>query len=224
MVYEFMSVLKGFEKVWQGKQDTISDKIKRSLGREKPLRYRMAMASYKIRSMVSRIEVFIERMKERDRILFERVVDALMVKDTARATMYANEVAELRKVVKQLLTVQIALEQITLRLETVQEIGDVMVALGPVLGIVKELRSTLRGLLPEIGIELAEVEDMLRDTVLEAGEVLGGGGYDVIASPEARKILQEAQVIAEQKMKEKFPELPSIPTAPSEAKSAEAQH
>jgi len=224
MVYELMSVLKGFEKVWQGKQDTISDKIKRSLGREKPLRYRMAMASYKIRSMVSRIEVFIERMKERDRILFERVVDALMVKDTARATMYANEVAELRKVVKQLLTVQIALEQITLRLETVQEIGDVMVALGPVLGIVKELRSTLRGLLPEIGIELAEVEDMLRDTVLEAGEVLGGGGYDVIASPEARKILQEAQVIAEQKMKEKFPELPSIPTAPSEVKSAEAQH
>ena len=224
MVYEFMSVLKGFDKAWQGKQDTISDRFKRALGREKPLRYRIAMASYKIRSMVSRIEVFIERMKERDRILFERVVDALMVKDTARATMYANEVAELRKVVKQLLTVQIALEQITLRLETVQEIGDVMVTLGPVVGIVKELRSTLRGLLPEIGIELAEVEDMLRDTVLEAGEVLGGGGYDVIASPEARKILQEAQIIAEQKMKEKFPELPSIPTAPSEVKSAEAQH
>lgn len=216
--------LKGFEKVWQGNQDTLGVRLKRAMGREKPLRYKMAMASYKIRAMVSRIEVFIERMKERDRVLFERVVDALMVKDTARATMYANEIAELRKVVKQLLTIQIALEQVVLRLETVQEIGDVMVALGPVVGLVRELRSALRGLLPEIGIELAEVEEILKDTVLEAGEVLGGSGYDVIASPEARKILQEAQIIAEQKMKEKFPELPSIPTAPSAEKSVEAQH
>ncbi len=216
--------LKGFEKVWQGNQDTLGVKLKRAIGREKPLRYRMAMASYKIRAMVSRIEVFIERMKERDKVLFERVVDALMVKDTARATMYANEIVELRKVVKQLLTIQIALEQVVLRLETVQEIGDVMVALGPVVGLVRELRSALKGLLPEIGIELAEVEEILKDTVLEAGEVLGGGGYEVVASPEARKILQEAQIIAEQRMKEKFPELPSIPTAPSAEKSVEAQH
>ena len=216
--------LKGFEKVWQGNQDTLGVKLKRAIGREKPLRYRMAMASYKIRAMVSRIEVFVERMKERDKVLFERVVDALMVKDTARATMYANEIVELRKVVKQLLTIQIALEQVVLRLETVQEIGDVMVALGPVVGLVRELRSALKGLLPEIGIELAEVEEILKDTVLEAGEVLGGGGYEVVASPEARKILQEAQIIAEQRMKEKFPELPSIPTAPSAEKSVEAQH
>jgi len=218
-----MSSWKGFEKIWQGKEETVGRKIKKLVGREKPLRYRIAMASYKIRAMVSRLEVFIERMRERDRVLFERVVDALMIKDTARATMYANEVAELRKVVKQLLTVQIALEQVILRLETVQEIGDVMVALGPVVGIVKELRSALRGLLPEIGVELAEVEDMLKETVLEAGEVIGGGGYDVIASPEARKILQEAQIVAEQRMKEKFPELPAIPTAPSEEK-AETHH
>lgn len=224
MVLRFMSGWKGFEKIWQGNQDSVATKIKRSIGKEKPLRYRMAMASYKIRAMVSRIEVFIERMKERDRVLFERVVDALLVKDTARATMYANEVAELRKVVKQLLTVQIALEQVVLRLETVQEIGDVMVALGPVVGIVRELRSALRGLLPEIGVELAEVEDMLKETVLEAGEMLGGGGYDLIASPDARKILQEAQVVAEQKMKEKFPELPAIPTTPSDVKTAEAHH
>jgi len=214
---------KGFEKIWQGSEETFGRKVKRVVGREKPLRYRMAMASYKIRAMVSRLDVFVERMRERDRVLFERVVDALMVKDTSRATMYANEVAELRKVVKQLLTVQIALEQVILRLETVQEIGDVMVALGPVVGIVRELRSALRGLLPEIGVELAEVEDMLKETVLEAGEVVGTGGYDVTASPEARKILQEAQVVAEQRMKEKFPELPAIPTAPSEEK-AEAHH
>lgn len=216
--------LKGFEKLWQGNQESIGVRLKRTFGREKPLRYRMAMASYKIRAMVSRIEVFIERMKERDKALFERVVDALMVKDTARATMYANEIAELRKVVKQLLTIQIALEQVVLRLETVQEIGDVMIALAPVIGLVRELRSALKGLLPEIGIELAEVEEILKDTVLEAGEVLGTGGYDVVASPEARKILHEAQIVAEQRMKERFPELPAIPTAPSTEKTAEAQH
>jgi division protein CdvB (Snf7/Vps24/ESCRT-III family) len=38
-------------------------------------------------------------------------------------------------------------------------------------------------------------------------------GFDMSASSqESQKILQEANVVAEQKMKERFPELPAIPT------------
>ncbi|NON61940.1 Snf7 family protein, partial [Acidianus sp. RZ1] len=142
------------------------------------------------------------------RTLFERVVEAQMSKDTARAVMYANEIAELRKVGKQLLATQIALEQVELRLETVSELGDVFTNLIPVVGVVNELKSTLRGIMPELSIEMGELGEGLQEVVMAAGDFTGGYSGMTSPTPEARKILDEASAIAEQKMKEKFPDLP----------------
>ena len=94
---------KEFEREWKGKEGTIADALKKLLGREKPLRYRLAMAHYKINTMIKRLEVYLERLKSRDQALFERVVDALMSKDNTRAVMYANEIAELRKIAKHMI-------------------------------------------------------------------------------------------------------------------------
>ncbi len=208
-----MSSFKDFNKAWKGKEKTVGDQIKSIFGREKPLRYRLAMAHYKINSMSRRLEVYLERLKGRDKELFEKVVDALIGKDMTRASIYANEVAELRKVAKALLMVQVALEQISLRLETIREIGEVAAYLGPVVGVIKEVRGAIRTVLPEVGIELGEVQDMLQETMMEAGEMLGTGAASVYTGPEARKIIEEARVIAEQRMKESFPSLPAIPSA-----------
>ncbi len=215
-----MSSFKDFEKAWKGKEKTVGEIIKGAFSREKPLRLRLAMAHYKINSMIRRLEVYLERLKARDRDLFERVVDALISKDRTRAAMYANEVAELRKVAKSLLMVQVALEQISLRLESIRELGDVAVMLAPVIGVVKEVRSAIKGVLPEIGIELGEVHDMLQETMMEAGEMLGVGPTSIYTTPDARKVLEEAKVIAEQRMKESFPALPAVPPA---AKAGESQ-
>ncbi len=208
-----MSSFKEFEKAWKGKEKTLGEQIKGIFVREKPLRYRLAMAHYKINSMTRRLEVYLERLKSRDKALFERVVDALISKDMTRASMYANEVAELRKVAKALFMVQVALEQISLRLETIREIGEIAVYLGPVIGVVKEIRGAIKTVLPEIGIELGEVQDMLQETIMEAGEMLGVGSMSLYTGPEARKILEEARIVAEQRMKESFPSLPAIPSA-----------
>jgi division protein CdvB (Snf7/Vps24/ESCRT-III family) len=56
--------------------------------------------------------------------------------------------------------------------------------------------------------------------VVEVGEATGSG-YDIsTSSEEAQRIITEANTIAEQRMKERFPELPTaapaVPTAPSE--------
>ena len=222
MVCSSMSTFKDFDKVWKGKEKSIGEQLRSVFGREKPLRYRLAMAHYKINTMSRRLEVYLERLKGRDKDLFERVVDALIGKDMTRASIYANEVAELRKVAKALLMVQVALEQISLRLETIREVGDVAVYLGPVVGVIREVRGAIKSVLPEIGIELGEVQDMLQETMMEAGEMLGIGGGSVYAGPEARKIIEEARVIAEQRMKESFPSLPAIPSAPTQQQESKA--
>uniref|UniRef100_A0A7C2V9T4 Snf7 family protein n=1 Tax=Ignisphaera aggregans TaxID=334771 RepID=A0A7C2V9T4_9CREN len=198
-----------FEKRWGG-SPTVGEKLKDVFKRKEPLKQKLVMSNYKIRTLVSRLEVFIERLRDRDRTLFERVVDALMQGDETRAAMYANEIAEIRKLVKQLTVTQVALEQVALRIDTVLVTGDVLTGLIPVAGVIKELRGVLRGLMPEMSLELQEIEEGLRDVVISTGEVLGAPVGDIYASPEARRILEEARIVAEQKMKEKFPELPMV--------------
>ncbi|BCU68455.1 hypothetical protein HS7_18920 [Sulfolobales archaeon HS-7] len=215
-----MANMNDFVKGWNGKEEpTIGERIKGAFKSHEPLRYRLAMADYKLRSMLNRLEVYVAKMQERDKVLFERVVEAYMSKDQPRANMYANEVAEIRKIVRQLIATQIALEQVQLRLETFTTIGDVFTNLVPVIGVVKELRSMMRGIMPEIGLELEELEESIQGAVLEAGEFTGGALEYVGASPEAKKILNEASIVAEQRMKEKFPDLPSYATTTQQSPS-----
>lgn len=200
---------KDFQKYWEGNQDrNWLQGIKGALKPKEPLKYKIIHAHYQISSMISRLDAYIGRLEERGKILFERVVEAQMSKDTARAAMYANEVAEIRKITRQLLMTQIALEQVQLRLETVNELGDVFVNLIPVVGVINELKTVLKGVMPELSIELGELGEGLQEVIIAAGDFTGAYSYSAAPSPEARKILEEAAAIAEQRMKEKFPELP----------------
>ncbi|AWR97449.1 hypothetical protein DFR86_07735 [Acidianus sulfidivorans JP7] len=201
---------KDFQKYWDNNSSdkSIFSGIKGAFKSKEPLRYRIVQAHYQISAMISRLDAYISRLQERDRTLFERVVEAQMSKDTARAAMYANEVAEIRKISRQLLTTQIALEQVELRLETVSELGDVFVNLVPVVGVINELKSTLKGVMPELSIEMGEIGEGLQEVVVEAGDFTGAYSYSAAPTGEARKILEEASAVAEQKMKEKFPDLP----------------
>lgn len=142
-----------------------------------------------------------------------------MAKDNARASMYANEIAEIRKMTKQIMGVQIALEQVQLRLETVTEVADVFNNLIPVIGVVRELKNAIKGVMPEISMELAEVEEGLQEVIIEAGDFTGTSVEQAATSPEARKILQEASMIAEQRMKENFPDLPALVTTTQKAEN-----
>ena len=216
-----MVSMSDFEKRWAG-GPTVGEKIKELFKKKEPIKQKIVMADYKIRAMISRLEVFIERLRERDRTLFEKVVDALTQGDEVRAAMYANEIAEIRKMVKQLTITQVALEQVALRLDTVLTMGDIMSGLIPVVGVIKELRGIIKGIMPEISLELSEVEEGLRDVVISAGEALGMPTGEIYTTPEARKILEEAKVIAEQRMKEKFPELPATVTAAANKATAPA--
>jgi division protein CdvB (Snf7/Vps24/ESCRT-III family) len=126
--------------------------------------------------------------------------------------MYANECAELRKMAKVVLHSELALEQVTLRLETVHEFGDLANAMMPVANVVRALKSQLEGVMPEVSLELSEVNETLEGLAVEVGETTETS-FDVMSSSEeSQHILQEANIVAEQKMKERFPELPPIPT------------
>jgi len=147
-------------------------------------------------------------------------------KDTAHASLYANECAEIRKMAHITLSSELALERVILRMQTIEEFGDIMAQIAPVIGVVRETRGRIAGVIPEVASELGEVNNMLSDMSIEAGEIQDQN-FDLTASTsEARKVLEESSVIASQQMKERFPELPvpeSRPTAEARAPPVETR-
>jgi len=152
------------------------------------------------------------RLQMRDKEMFQRCIGAQLSKDTAHAALYANECAEIRKMAHITMSSELALERVILRLQTVEEFGDVMAQLAPVIGVVRETRGRIAGVIPEVAGELGEVNSMLSDMSLETGEVQDQDIEMAASNIEARKVLEESSVIASQQIKERFPDLPT-PTA-----------
>jgi division protein CdvB (Snf7/Vps24/ESCRT-III family) len=177
--------------------------------RPTPLRQRITMTLHRLKIQLRKMERTSSQLLQRDKILFNKCSSAIQAGDMSLASIYANECVEIRKIAKITLHSQIALEQVALRLETVKDFGDILYLVGPVAGIVGVVKDQIQNILPEISYELSEVDDSLRSVVLEIGEA-AEQSFDFEASgEEAQKILEEAKAVAEQKMKERFPELPA---------------
>jgi division protein CdvB (Snf7/Vps24/ESCRT-III family) len=196
------------------REETIGEKIKKIFVNEQDsLEKKAIIAQYRLKTAMGRIANYLEKLSERDKVLFESIVDALVKRDEVRAKMYAREVAEIRKISKQLLTVQYALEHAALKLETFLIYGGAVNEVVPVIGVMKEAIGIVKNIAPDVWIDL-------QVAVRELEAAMGEGivdltlGVDVGLDAEAKKILEEAKIVAEQKMREKFPELPKIPSAP----------
>jgi division protein CdvB (Snf7/Vps24/ESCRT-III family) len=174
-----------------------------------PLKERVDQALYRLATQKEKLEHMSSRLQQRDKEMFQRCIGAQLSKDNAHAALYANECAEIRKMAHITLSSELALERVVLRLQTIEEFGDIMAQIAPVIGVVRETRGRIAGVIPEVATELGEVNNMLSDMELETGEIPDQGADVQTSSDEAKKVLEESSVIASQQMKERFPELPT---------------
>lgn len=149
-----------------------------------------------------------DKLSDRGKMMFEKCVRAQQEKDSSRAAMYANEVAQQRKMTRLILKSHLALEQVILRLETVREFGDIAKVLAPAMNIVLQVQAEVGGLVPEVGAGLSRIDDMLASLMVEAGGITGETLTVQVQGEEAQKILREASEVAAQRVKSSWPELP----------------
>jgi division protein CdvB (Snf7/Vps24/ESCRT-III family) len=215
-----------FSKKWESKRDEqpFSDRIKDAVKPPGPLKPRLDFATRRIELQIQKLDQATDRFGQRDKTIFARIVDAYSKHDSSRANVFANELAEIRKMERLIINARLALEQIVLRLRTVSELGDVVSTLGPAVGVLRSVRAGLVSVFPEAESELGEIGNMLSGIMMEAGS--GSGmtlNFDNV-NEDAGKILNEAATVAEQRIKDKFPELPpgmpGIPTSPVGEKSS----
>ena len=199
-----------FSKKWETRREEqpFTNRIKDAVKPPGPLKPRLDFAVRLIDLQVQKLDQATERFGQRDKTIFARIVDAYTKHDTSRANVFANELSEIRKMERLIINARLALEQIVLRLRTVSELGDVVSTLGPAVGVLRSVRAGLVSVFPEAESELGEIGNMLSGIMMEAGS--GSGmtlNFDSV-NEDAGKILNEAATVAEQRVKEKFPDLP----------------
>ena len=111
---------------------------------------------------------------------------------------------------------KLAFEQIELRINTIQDLGDVASTLSPALGIVRGIAPGISNLLPEAQGEIEEISGLLRGILVDSGQVNPSVVSVQAANEEAEGIIAEAGAIAELNMKDKFPDLPAYLQTPME--------
>lgn len=200
-----------FAKKWEKDygEVPITKRIKEAVRPPGPLKPRLDFAIRRIELQIQRLDKASDRFSERDKSIFKRIVDAYSKHDMPRANVFANELAEIRKMEKMIMHARLALEQIALRLSTVSELGDVVTTLAPAVGVLRGVRNGMSAIFPEAERELGQIGNLLSGIIIDAGQSTGLSINFETANEDAQKILTEAATVAEQKIKEKFPELPA---------------
>jgi division protein CdvB (Snf7/Vps24/ESCRT-III family) len=201
-----------FVDVWKKKRNQssffskIKDAGKPSIGLKKQIR----RVLQRIEGQKQKLNNAQNRFERRDAKLFNRTVKALAERDTMRANVLAGELAEIRKVEKMLMRTSLALESVSLRLNTVSELGDVVTVLAPAAGVLNNIQAGMSGVFPEASHELENIGTLLTDIVSTTHNDTGIQLNTANASLEAEKILQEAETAAENKLKGQLPEISAV--------------
>ncbi len=200
-----------FTKKWESKKEgsSFAETVRGSVKQQQPLKPRLDFAVKKLDMQINRLDQANERFTQKDKALFSKLVDAYAKHDTSHANIYANELAEVRKMAKLTMNARLALDQVSLRIKTVSEFGDIVSTLGPAIGVLRSVSVGMCGVLPEAENELGEIGNMLSGLMFDAGTTCGSSLNFSNVNEDAAKILDEAAVVAEQKVSATFPDLPS---------------
>lgn len=154
-----------------------------------------------------------------DRELFEKCIDSRVRNDFVHAMMYANECAEIRKIAHMLVSSRYALEQMVLRLRTIIKLSDLLVTMSPVIDVIKETQHKLVGLVPSAANNLNEANQILNKCFENMGTNAIRAVNPMVYGEGAKKVLEEAEMVAEETIRERFPAIPE--TKPQRLSEAE---
>ena len=200
-----------FDKTWARQESqSVTGKLREAVKPQGALKPRIQTAVNKLQVQISKMDSMLTKLRERDQQIFQRVVTAMQQHDTNTSKVLSNELAEIRKVTRMLGNARMSLEQVQLRLTTIHDLGDAMVAIGPAMSTMKGLKSSLGRFMPEADTELNSMTQTLNGLMVDS---FSGDAFNVeseATSEETDKILQEASAVAEQQIGDKFPSVPSL--------------
>ena len=205
-----------FQKSWAQKEvKSMTERIRDTVKPQGALKPRIQTAVNKLQVQTSKMDIMLTKLRERDQQLFDRIVTATQSHDTQTSRVLSSELAEVRKVQRVLGGARNSLEQVQLRLTTIHDLGDAMIAIGPAMSTMRDLKPTMSKFMPEADSELNSMTETLNGLMVDSLSDDSFAMQDSAMNEETNAILQEASAVAEQQTDARFPSIPTTTTTPT---------
>jgi division protein CdvB (Snf7/Vps24/ESCRT-III family) len=165
------------------------------------------LATYTLTSQLKRLEEITDRLQRQDKEIFNKCVEARASGNETYAKLYATECSQIRKILRAVNRAKLALEQGIIRLRTAMNLNSLFTEMAKVSNIIKNTHVKITEA-PLIAAGVGNVSEILAHVVPESYEV------EAVLPVEAKNVLQEAQLVAERAISEKFPKPVPEPTMP----------
>ena len=200
-----------------------TERIRESLKSQKPLKPTMESAKNRLGIQTQKLDTLLEKLKSKDRALFNQIVTHLQNHDSQQSKMLSNELSQVRRTIKTIFQLKMSLEQVHMRLESTIDIGDALTALKPAVGTLSKVKTGLSGLMPNVDVELGEINDVFSDIMVNANSTSDIGFALNPSGGDMTNILAEASMVAEQRVTDNFPDVP-MGTYNRNARSSVGEH
>ena len=190
--------------------ESISQKVIGKVKPDEPLKNKIDFAQKKLQFQISKLEGINEKLGKKHDTIFEKIVNAQKNNKNSYAQAYAGELAQVRKMKNMVSGAKLSMEQVKLRLDTVSELGDVVVTLSPCMSIIKGLAPSLNGIMPEANASMQDLSSILGD-VMSGSSVSMGDSMNVGSetNSDTLAILEEAHNVIAGQTKQSIPDIPN---------------
>ena len=189
--------------------ESITQKVLKKVKPDEPIKNRIDFAQKKLQVQITKLSGITENLQTKHDTIFEKIVNAQRNNNSSYAQAYASELTQVRKMKNMISGAKLSLEQVKLRLDTVSELGDIVVTLSPCMSIIKGLSPSLSGIMPGANASMQNLSQILGD-VMSGSSVGMDDNFSVGAetNSDTLAILEEAHNIIAGQTKNSIPEVP----------------
>ena len=194
------------------KNGILSQKFLDRVRPEARLKNKMYDAGKKMESQILRLEQTHTKLKQNYDHIFKKIVECKRNgnnENESRAKTYAIELQEIKKAKNKIAEAKLAMEQIKLRLNTVSELGDIVVTLSPCMSLIKGLAPSISTLMPQMHTSMEDLTSMFGDMLTDSSLSQESMTPTYQGNTDTDAILQEAHDVIEGKTRTSMPEPPT---------------
>ena len=182
---------------------------------------KMQMIITMIREQQEKLDLISFRMQNRAEELFDRIVEQYKkanrkdVADDERKTLlnmartFAEEIREIKAILRAIGFTKVSLEKVVQRLETVKDVKDFQDSIVPITSLIKGIKQEISPIFPSIGSALDEIHRSISELAFQTSagiHSLPTGNLTPGESEDVEKILKEAWQAATESVEKKIPE------------------
>lgn len=189
-----------------GLSQRVLDRVKPSA----PLKNRIEAAQKGLEKQIDRLDTIHKKLRANSEQMFAKIVEAQHTNNHTYAKIYAGELHNIRKTMEIIGCSKLAMERMRLRLDTISDMGDIVVTLSPCMSVIRGLSPVLSGVMPEASASMQDLTSMLGgllhdSSVSHTGELVTMAAG---ASNDAMAIIEEASVKMVSQANTSIPEIP----------------